>query len=295
MSRKVVFVHGRSQEHLDSVALKQAWVSSLSEGLAQIGLSLPLADQDIRFPYYGDTLFELAKGESADKVAKVIIRGDNLQDDEREFVRSVLDEMRQRAGITDAQLAEVARVEALEQGPLNWTWVRHILKTIDSHVPGGSGTGIVLATNDVYQYLKSTGVRDKIEEGVRAAFLPGEPTVVVGHSLGTVVAYNLLRREGHERGWVVPLFITLGSPLAVTAIKRSLRPIQHPACVSEWYNAMDNHDIVALYPLDSVHFGISPAIENNTTVHNQTSNRHGISGYLNDKNVARRIYAALEG
>jgi hypothetical protein len=87
--------------------------------------------------------------------------------------------------------------------------------------------------------------------------------------------------------------VTVGSPLAVTAIKRALRPIQHPACVSRWYNAMDSRDVVALYPLDSGHFDVSPGIENKTDVHNQTSNRHGISGYLNDKDVARNIFTGL--
>jgi hypothetical protein len=41
----------------------------------------------------------------------------------------------------------------------------------------------------------------------------------------------------------------------------------------------------ALYPLVDV----DPAITNNGTVGNQTSNRHGIVGYLNDRNIARVV------
>ena len=198
-------------------------------------------------------------------------------------MRSVLEEMRQSAGITEQQIADVEGAEVIEKGPLNWGWVRGILKAVDKYVPGGSGSGIALATHDVYLYLRNPGVRDEIEEGVRQALVPGVPTVVVAHSLGTVVAYNLLRREGKEQGWIVPLLVTVGSPLGVTAIKAALRPIRHPACVAHWYNAMDRRDVVALYPLDSGHFDVSPAIENQTDVRNQTSNRHSISGYLNDK------------
>jgi pimeloyl-ACP methyl ester carboxylesterase len=153
--------------------------------------------------------------------------------------------------------------------------------------------GIALVTHDVYTYLTSPGVRDTIEEGVRQALVAGVPTVVVAHSLGTVVAYNLLRREGTQQGWVVPLLVTVGSPLAVTAIKRALRPIQHPPCVTHWFNAMDSRDVVALYPLDSGHFDVDPEIENKTDVYNETSNRHGISGYLNDMDVARHILTGL--
>ncbi len=107
------------------------------------------------------------------------------------------------------------------------------------------------------------------------------------------MAYNLLKREGETEGWTIPSYITLGSPLAVTEIKKSLRPIKHPPCVNKWFNAMDERDVVALYPLTRKHFDIDPEIENNLDVDNHTSNRHGISGYLNDQQVAKRIYDAL--
>jgi hypothetical protein len=94
-------------------------------------------------------------------------------------------------------------------------------------------------------------------------------------------------------GWQVPLFVTVGSPLAVAAIKRALRPIRFPSCAGAWYNALDPRDVVALYPLDAENFDVRPAIVNQTDVDNPTENRHGIAGYLNDKEVARRIYDAL--
>ena len=294
MTRKLLFVHGRAQQRHDALGLKGEWIAALSEGLAKSGLSLPLTESDVRFPYYGDTLFDLDQGANGDEVAAVIVRGDGPPgEDEREFMRSVLEEMRRSAGITQQQITDVEGAQVIEKGPLNWGWVRRILKAIDKYVPGASGSGIALATHDVYSYLSSPGVRDTIEEGIRAAISSGEPTVVVAHSLGTVVAYNLLRREGAQQGWIVPLLVTVGSPLAVTAIKRALRPIHHPACVTHWYNAMDARDIVALYPLDPGHFDVNPSIENKTNVDNQTSNHHGISGYLNDKDVARHVFTAL--
>jgi hypothetical protein len=52
-------------------------------------------------------------------------------------------------------------------------------------------------------------------------------------------------------------------------------------------------DVVALYPLDKNNFPIQPAIDNNAAVRNKTDNRHGIAGYLDDPNVAKRIVQAL--
>ena len=281
MKRQLVLVHGRSQEHKDSTALKAEWLDALHEGLAKSDLKLPIPEQDVRFPYYGDSLFDL------------------VDDDERRFTLEVMSEIQSRAGITDAQIAGLSDDPFLNRGALNWKGVRLVLKAVDRFIPHGSGVGIALSTHDVYVYLRNSAVRQAIEEGIVAAITPGVETIVASHSLGTVVSYNLLRREGKLRGWKVPLYVTVGSPLAVTAIRTVLKnfaPIQCPDCVNAWFNAMDDRDIVALYPLDTNSFPLDPdhpAIENKTDVRNRTSNRHGIAGYLDDREVARRIYDAL--
>jgi hypothetical protein len=76
-------------------------------------------------------------------------------------------------------------------------------------------------------------------------------------------------------------------------VKEALSPGKHPRCVTRWFNAMDDRDVVSLYPLDPKHFLVDPPIENKTNVDNPTANRHGISGYLSDRVVAKRIYDAL--
>ncbi|HVS00963.1 MAG TPA: alpha/beta hydrolase [Thermoanaerobaculia bacterium] len=295
--RELVLVHGRAQEHKDSVALKKEWLDTFREGLGKSGLELPIPEDRVRFPYYGQTLFDLVAGVALDKVAEVVVRGSEEDPQLREFMMDVLDEVLTRKGITDeevqAEAEAITRGGVIERGPLNWKWVQGVLSAIDRHVPGGSGASIALFTKDVYQYLTNPGLRDVIEAGVRQAMTPGVESVVVSHSLGTVVSYNLLRREGKALGWKVPLYVTVGSPLAISKIRKSLAPNKHPACVGKWFNAMDPDDVVALYPLDERHFPVDPAIENKKDVKNQTSNQHGIAGYLNDKDVAKRIYDAL--
>ena len=291
--KQIVFVHGRAQEHKDAVALKAQWISALREGLGKSGLQLPIPEEAIHFPYYGQTLYDLVSGAPRDKVAEIIVRGDNANEEERAFMRAVIQEVKQKAGVSDAMVAEVAGQDVFTKGPLNWEWLQGVLKAIDRHVPHASSAAIALSTNDVYHYLSNIGIRDEIETGVRQAMQADTPTIVVGHSLGTVVAYNLLRREGKASRWKVPLFVTVGSPLAITAIKKGLAPNKHPECIGKWFNAMDERDVVALYPLDASHFPISPTIENKTDLRNETPNRHGISGYLNDKEVAQRIYDEL--
>lgn len=299
MTRQLVFVHGRAQENKDSIALKAEWLDALSEGLKKNGLRLPVAESDVRFPYYGDTLFDLVDRKAPDEAAKIVVRGTETDADEKRFARAILDQICEARGVTDANIAELAGDDVVDRGPLNWKWLQSILEGLDRHVPFASGASIALFTHDVYQYLKNSGIRETIHDGVRAAVTPGVETVVVAHSLGTVVAYNLLRQEGHLLEWNVPLFVTLGSPLAVAEIRKVLKglaPARCPQCVSKWFNAMDDRDVVALFPLEPRWFPLdpsAPAIENKRDVLNETENRHGIAGYLDDKEVAKRIYDAL--
>lgn len=290
---RLVLIHGRSQENKDAAGLKAEWIEAWRAGLDKNGLRMPLAESDIAFPFYGDTLYALAKNIDAGDVPDVILKGDGTDRARQEFIGAIVTEIAERRGITDEEVALEAGADVREKGLLNNKWVRAILKVIDRKVPLGSGTAIALFTNDVYQYLRNPGVRDRIETGVRAAMRPKVPTVVVGHSLGSIVAYNLLKRDGEALDWKVPLFLTVGSPLGVTQIYKSLRPVRHPACAERWYNAMDPRDVVALYPLTKDTFDIDPAIENKVDVRNDTSNRHGITGYLSDPEVARRIHDAV--
>lgn len=291
--RELVLIHGRSQQGYDAVKLKKTWIDALKAGLDKNGLELPIPEDNIRFPYYGDTLAGLLNGVPEEDVARIVVRGDDAEEAESEFVRSaVLDVLEQR-GVTEEQIQELSDNPITERGIMNWEWVQTGLKALDKYVPGASGASVAVATRDVYLYLKNRAVHNVINNGVKAAFNKDVETVVVGHSLGSVVSYSVLQEFGQSEGWKVPLYITVGAPLGVKVIKKSLSPISHPSCANKWFNAMDERDVVALYPLDGDNFGVDPAIENKTDVDNFTDNRHGIKGYLSDPVVAKKIYDAL--
>jgi hypothetical protein len=76
MKRQLIFVHGRSQEHNDAKALKTEWLAALQGGLAKSNLRLPIEETDVRFPFYGNTLFDMVDGKAREEAAAVIIRGE---------------------------------------------------------------------------------------------------------------------------------------------------------------------------------------------------------------------------
>jgi hypothetical protein len=288
---KLVFVHGRGQAGLNADDLKAAWLSALAEGAQALGRKLP-AGLDAAFPFYGDALEEFVKRSNLPTTSQVIARGGQPDDDFLAFQAEVAQSLRARAGITDEQILSEYGDNPKPRGPLNWEWVHAIFRAIDKHGGGLSGDAIEQFLRDVYLYATVETVRETIDKIVRAK-LDENKTVIVAHSLGTVVAYNVLRTD--DRKLRVPLLATVGSPLGIRAIRDQLLPLSFPAHVQAWYNAFDVRDVVALFPLDGANFPVNPAVENFAGVRNQTADRHGVAGYLNDKHVAAEVLDTLGG
>jgi hypothetical protein len=292
---RIVFVHGIAQQNLDPNGLKATWIESLRRGATSAGLKVP-DNLDIQLPYYGNVLYKFTSG--VPTTADVQARGDDQADlDFLSFEAAAADQMRAKAGISDQTIDDLYSSnpqqgsDPQQRGPQNWRWVQAIVRSIDKFGFGISGSTIEAFLRDVYLYTNRAGVRDQIDGIVKAA-LTEEPTVVVAHSLGSVVAYNVLRTD--TRKLHVPLLVTLGCPLAIRAVRDQLVPIGFPKpAVETWNNAFDPRDIVALNPLDAANFPVLPAVTNFNQVKNHTDNRHGIDGYLDDMTVARWILDAL--
>jgi hypothetical protein len=297
VNKHLVLVHGRAQQGKDATELKATWVDALNRGLKKSSLSLPINPHtDVTIAYYGDTLNDLVSGLSQRQAAEVILRGIGVSHEERQFARDLFAEVLAARDLSEAEVQAELDANVIEKGLLEQEWFQGVLRLLDDRVPGASAASIALFTHDVYQYLRNESIRIVIEDGVAAALVQHPGSVVVAHSLGTVIAYRLLVTEGDRRGWKVPTLVTVGSPLAIKAIKRFLQPIRRPECVARWFNALDERDVVALYPLDAKRFPMTPptlVIHNKTDVMNDSQNHHGIVEYLEDREVARNIYDAL--
>lgn len=286
----LIFVHGRGQGEFEENELKDIWIETLKKGLAKSGLQLPIPEQNIKFPYYGKLLDQLVVNYDT-AVEEIVLKGAAGEgSQEARFIHDLLEEVADNAEISTTQIVQESPQQVTERSPLNWGWVQAILRAIDNHTPWGE-TSIKQFTYDVFLYLTIKSIKDEINKEVKKV-LNDEPCVVVGHSLGTIVSYNLLRDNDSLK---VCKFITVGSPLGLNAVRRYLKtPIMMPRCVKKgWFNAFDDRDVVALNALDEEYFNIDPKIENKSDVLNHTKNRHGIKGYLDDKIVAKQIYDAL--
>lgn len=287
--RRLVFVHGRGQGGRNEAELRTEWVAALERGARSLGRQLP-EPLDVVLPFYGDTLDDFVRRFDARPASEIIARGGTLTDDFLDFQHALAEQIRQAAGIPDEAVDEEYGPNPRARGPFNWEWVQAIFRAIEKRAFGLTATAIEIFTRDVYLYLRRDLVREAIDDIVLRAF-DGRPTVVVGHSLGSVVAYSVLRNPEFPTRDVE--FVTVGSPLGIRIIRDAFRPIDFPPTVASWRNAFDERDVVALRPLDQNTFPVQPPVENYRAVRNHTSNRHGIDGYLDDRTVAGWILDAL--
>ena len=287
---RLLLVHGRGQGARDAADLQDTWTRTLRTGYSAADLTFP-DSLTVDFPYYGDALDARVAKSKLPLPQDVTPKGDAAATPYEEFVRSSLKEMQENALIPDAEVqAEAGPIPATEKGIANWRLTQAIARIIDRRFTGVSAYSIDTFLRDVYLYISDRNTSREINDIV-VAKLTDEPTVVVGHSLGSVVAYRVLLEQVAK----VKLrrYVTVGSPLGIRTIASKLGVLKNPAADLLWYNAYDERDIVALNPLKDPYFKTDPEITNYNQIRNQTDNRHGIIGYLNDTTVAQRIAEAL--
>ncbi len=150
----------------------------------------------------------------------------------------------------------------------------------------------------VSTYFEDESMRAAVQEKVAKA-IADDTRVIVGHSLGSVVAYEVLFAYPHPQ---VRALITLGSPLglrhivfdrlrpAPAAVAGSKQLLGAGPPVNMWGNVADTGDIVAavenLRPL----FG---AEIRQLRVHNGAK-AHDMTSYLTDRGTGQLILAGLD-
>jgi subtilisin family serine protease len=105
---------------------------------------------------------------------------------------------------------------------------------------------------DVHDFFFVPARREAMERSLRERLMAGGgPFVVVAHSQGSMIAYEVLRKL-QAAECEVALFLTVGSPLGLPAVRSMFkqdigkRKLPFPPCVRAWYNVADRRDPVAL-------------------------------------------------
>jgi subtilisin family serine protease len=106
---------------------------------------------------------------------------------------------------------------------------------------------------DVYEFFFDEDRRQVMHDSLLDRLTTGGgPFVVIGHSQGSMIAYEVLHGLD-PNAFDVPLFITIGSPLGLTEVQDQLKDLTGqragltvPRCVKKWINVSDPLDPVSL-------------------------------------------------
>ncbi|MEV5958824.1 alpha/beta hydrolase [Streptomyces sp. NPDC051987] len=272
MKPRLLFVHGVGGPRNPAAEL-DLWLRALAEGGRHAGHARRFLDltrgwaADARFVYYGH-LFGRPQEQGQDSGPPD--DPENCDEAEAELVRDLFREALAAwlAESTDEQEAAPLRHAQAQLDPEGGAQgagavVRQVLDCANTllSAPGlrtvGTWTSAGLMVGQLRQvtrYLRraerdraGTTLDTRVRRCLDQELDPGVPTIVLAHSLGTVVALEALHTHDVE----VPLFVTLGSPLGMRAVVgRRVRPqpLRVPEAVGRWLNFWDKDDFIAVRP-----------------------------------------------
>lgn len=270
----ITFVHGIMNQPSPARLLKE-WKRDLADG--GDGVDLDVYGVTSSMVYWADVMYAAATDAGGGTQESIEYEGiapgalteidetyiAEASGDEKDFIESMitnydLDHPDEQAGDPAAEEpageptpdvsaeARVAAASALEAVPLPWFVKRPLMR---------------LLLRDVHHYLFNTshsprsGSNYKVRDEVRKRFVDdlgavdGGPHVVVAHSLGSVIAYDCLKRVAQSKK--VDLLVTIGTPLGMSEIQDNMKPEWskddgYPGDLPRWVNVVDRLDPVCV-------------------------------------------------
>lgn len=288
---KVVGIHGISQQFTTGPQLTREWHDAVRGGLEVAGfrsIADRLAESDVRVAHFGD-LFR-PKGAMAGPEGPPLTEKDVKPGPEQDLLTALYDEAVQvqpELGPPTGGMG-VARVSVQ-------VMLRRLAKS--KTFAGVVQRRFIGDLKQVNKFLSVETTKEQAIERVHAE-IDASTRVLVGHSLGSVVAYEYLCRYQPAS---VQLLITIGSPLGIPNIVFDrLTPVPAngagawPGDVAEWVNVADIDDVVALRKDLRTLFPLSDGTEaiQDYTVDNGPK-PHAADRYLNSEQVGRALAAVV--
>ena len=303
----IILVHGIDQEGQSAMILESQWLPSLARGTREAG-----------FPEIADRIWKSPGGAGDIKVrmafyANLFLRpgmmGTDSTDepsfDQAELANELALEWLWRCAtrVSNQLTRRIAETELanlqtdLAHDEMGVRSAIRLAGTSLARLPWFANLGMSFAERfvnralaQVTSYLTNDAVRAAAQRSVLDLISP-ETRIILGHSLGSVVAYEV----AHQLEQPLPLLVTLGSPLGLdTIVYPRLRPQppSFPPLVRRWVNVADHDDLVAADPNLNVLFaGKMPRaaiFEGSYTVENG-ADPHNAEFYLQNVHVGRSV------
>jgi hypothetical protein len=222
-------VHGIGKEYLGRNQILDRWTPALADGIEHaVGRRPHRPDLDLAF--YGD-LFRKAPRPG---------KGTGTTDNDAAELAALDDEELAELTETVEEIVRPADLAAAAAGVNKSLWlpvpVQVLVGAIERRFPPTSGVLFLGDLRQVRKYLRDERLKARVQQ-IMAGAATGT-TVLIAHSLGSVVAYEFLQQSGQS----VPLLLTIGSPLGLRMVRSRLSA--GGPLAARWVNVRDPNDPV---------------------------------------------------
>jgi hypothetical protein len=230
---RVVVVHGVGQQNEGELTLHSKLFAALEQGVVRAGGSVDPGD--VVFASYGQCFRPAAE-----------VLSPVPYFDERDvadgYESELLLALWERAARVDSRVIP-PQAEVLARSPV---WASRALAALSrSRFLAGVGDRLLIGDlKQVHRYFSEAELRSSIRDIVARA-ITDDTRVLIGHSLGSVVAYEVLCMLP---GAPVTALVTLGSPLGLPRLvfdRLEPTPGYWPPRILTWTNIADSGDLVA--------------------------------------------------
>jgi alpha/beta hydrolase fold len=239
---EIVGIHGIAQQYRGPYQLADVWLSGIRDGLFAAGhhdRAGALSAEEVQVAFFGDLFRPPGTMAATDQPYTASDIRPGL---ERDFLTALYTS----AVATDPTLREPTGAMGAGAVSVEFMLTRLARSRTFARV---AQRAFIRDLKQVTAFMVDPAVKREVLRRVRDQIGP-DTRVVIGHSLGSVVAYEYLCKDQPEP---VQLLITLGSPLGVPNLvfdRLTPAPIAGvgawPGRLAEWVNVADRDDIVAL-------------------------------------------------
>jgi hypothetical protein len=278
----IVGVHGIAQQVKGPNSVRTEWLPAVRDGLSLAGVTFP-RDDALVCAFYGD-LFR----RSGTKAVGIPLydAADVTVDWEKKLLKAWWREAAKGGeGVPSPEARTKLRTPQIVQRALN-------ALSNSRFFAGIAEQALIFDLKQVYSYFHDPAIRQTVRKRV-ADVVDSKTSVIIGHSLGSVVAYECLCAHPD---WPVRTFVTLGSPLGIrNLIFDRLQPPPHdgigawPGSVERWINIADKGDVVALVKKLGNRFG--KKVEDHVIYNGAKA--HDVKPYLTTKETGDAIATGL--
>ncbi|MBJ8501890.1 MULTISPECIES: hypothetical protein [Acinetobacter] len=289
---KIIFIHGMNQQNYTAHRLKEHWLKVFKLGLKQMPCRVNIRDLHIHMPFYGDLMTKYQLSNQLDlntllpksffnNYFPINVHPSNPPPKEHTpfvpLLRPSTDQAEQSFSERLYLTSQLVKDRVLKE-----------LVVLLNNFPKLHESLIQQFLIETYMYLSNPEFMQEVHQRILKKMREEEDYIVVGHSLGSVIAFQLLSDPSYQ--FSVKRFITLASPLAFRVIQSKLpNPISRPPCIhGDWFNFYSQDDFLTAFPLCEAPFNFDPAIINQK-IYTFAHQPHEILGYLQHPSVIKAI------